>query len=827
MPVRALTALVGVVLIVASSPMLVAARRGATVPEPTNASAVRQAYVALERVIEASAVGLVSVDGIAFARESGDLLVTGTRGDGSAGVQSLSLIEALVGSVALPAGMPAGADVAYDSTRDRIVAALGADSLVAASAVGGRVAPNAAGAASLLDGGVSTGPIAGLDVNPAGETLVLDPAGTVRITRAAGPAVATSNRVVTLSGAGEALDGLAIGPDGHLFSLGMESGALYEFDPQGIAVGTRDLASLGVDAPRDLTIAPSGDTNDAPSDASMYVADARGVVELALVATALSPQVEAAAAVSSVTHVRTINTGAGSAWSPDSPDPSGLTYIPASETEVPTTRRDRLVAGDGEVEESTGAGWHNVNVWFAPRNGSAQTATFNTTIAPTNPVNKEPVGVAYDPARNELYLCKDGASGVVWVYNAVTMAQVRSFTVSGAPYDNVDPEGLAFGNGVLFMVDAIDNDLVTVQPGGNGIVGSGGDDQVTNYDLQQYGQTEPEGLDVHPETGNIWIVSNKVGGGGPDPMIEVTPTGALVSSVSIAAANPNSAGGLAIAPPSAGGSGYNIYIADRGLDNSELASENDGKIYEFSLGGGGPIQPVAGFGSTQTPGTLTVNFSDTSTGSPTSWSWDFGNGGGTVDSTAQNPSFTYAAPGPYTVTLTATNGEGSDGETKTITVSDPSAAPNLLLNPSFEVDTNGNSIPDDWGTNVNFTRSSATLAQDGSFVGRHLNNNANIFQQVNVSAGTAYDFSGMVNLPATSDAFSFALNVQWRAGNTNLGAPVAIHTFNDDTNGAWQTRTATLTAPAGATGARIQMDGGSMAATGTAYVDAFSFRQAP
>ncbi len=65
-----------------------------------------------------------------------------------------------------------------------------------------------------------------------------------------------------------------------------------------------------------------------------------------------------------------------------------------------------------------------------------------------------------------------------------------------------------------------------------------------------------------------------------------------------------------------------------------------------------PPVPVAGYSFTQTPGTLTLNFTDTSTNSPTSWAWDFGDG---HTSTAQNPSYTFAAGGTYTVTLTASN----------------------------------------------------------------------------------------------------------------------------------------------------------------------------
>ncbi len=85
--------------------------------------------------------------------------------------------------------------------------------------------------------------------------------------------------------------------------------------------------------------------------------------------------------------------------------------------------------------------------------------------------------------------------------------------------------------------------------------------------------------------------------------------------------------------------------------------------------------PVTAFTASPTAGLapLTVQFTDTSTGSPTAWAWTFGDGG---TSTAQNPQHTYAAPGLYTVTLTATNEYGSDYELKTdyITVYGPVTA---------------------------------------------------------------------------------------------------------------------------------------------------------
>ena len=76
--------------------------------------------------------------------------------------------------------------------------------------------------------------------------------------------------------------------------------------------------------------------------------------------------------------------------------------------------------------------------------------------------------------------------------------------------------------------------------------------------------------------------------------------------------------------------------------------------------------PVADFSASAT--TIyegdTVNFTDQSTGNPTSWSWAF-NGGSPSSSTAQNPSVTYNTVGTYAVELTATNAAGSDTETRT------------------------------------------------------------------------------------------------------------------------------------------------------------------
>jgi gliding motility-associated-like protein len=75
-------------------------------------------------------------------------------------------------------------------------------------------------------------------------------------------------------------------------------------------------------------------------------------------------------------------------------------------------------------------------------------------------------------------------------------------------------------------------------------------------------------------------------------------------------------------------------------------------------------QLLADFSANITSGCapILVQFSDQSTGNPTSWTWNLGNG---TTSNVQNPSTTYFTPGSYAISLTVTNASGTD--TKTIT----------------------------------------------------------------------------------------------------------------------------------------------------------------
>ncbi|HHM01873.1 MAG TPA: PKD domain-containing protein [Caldithrix abyssi] len=112
-----------------------------------------------------------------------------------------------------------------------------------------------------------------------------------------------------------------------------------------------------------------------------------------------------------------------------------------------------------------------------------------------------------------------------------------------------------------------------------------------------------------------------------------------------------------------------------------------GRVNAFNAvndgGTGGPTPPTANFTGSPTSGcpTLTVNFTDQSSGDITDWSWDFGDG---TTSTLQNPTHDYANPGSYTVSLTVTGPGGSDTNTKNnyITVEDPAVTADFSGTPT-------------------------------------------------------------------------------------------------------------------------------------------------
>ena len=109
------------------------------------------------------------------------------------------------------------------------------------------------------------------------------------------------------------------------------------------------------------------------------------------------------------------------------------------------------------------------------------------------------------------------------------------------------------------------------------------------------------------------------------------------------------------------------------------------------------LTPTADFAADSTCGydSLTVTFTDESTGGVTDWLWDFGDGS---TSSEQHPTYTYGAPGTYTVKLEVFGPYGSDDEVKVdfITVNVPAADLNMEIGEISVLDHN-------W-QQVNFSR---------------------------------------------------------------------------------------------------------------------------
>lgn len=116
--------------------------------------------------------------------------------------------------------------------------------------------------------------------------------------------------------------------------------------------------------------------------------------------------------------------------------------------------------------------------------------------------------------------------------------------------------------------------------------------------------------------------------------------------------------------------------------------------------------PTADFSSSVTSGTvpLTIQFTDKSTGTkPLTYAWDFNNDG-VIDSTEQNPTYTFTSSGTYTVKLTVNNTAGSNEKTIIITTSTADITAPLpsadLPSGSYNTDKVVNlSATDDWDTN--------------------------------------------------------------------------------------------------------------------------------
>lgn len=372
------------------------------------------------------------------------------------------------------------------------------------------------------------------------------------------------------------LRGIAYNPaNEHLYVVAPDLGRIYELTTDARIVGYLDIAELGFDDPRNLAIAPSGDPTDDPAVMSLYVAD-RGpagagsgrVVELYLV----DQRGMAAVAASLPVEIRTSQT---STWSPPSPDPSGIDYSP---------KLKRLLISDGEVEEMSIFRGKNL---FLTNTSGVLKQSCNLTAFTT-----EPVGVAVNPDDGTVFISDDNADAVFVIRmgrdnKLCTSDDIRT-SFSTRAFDDFDPEGVAFGQGLLFVSGGEAAEVYVIGPGNNGTfdgVPPGGDDVlVQQFDTAVLGIRDPEGIGYHPQRGSLFIASRLE----RRSLFEVSIDGVLLNTFDISAANAILPAGVGIGPASKSPAGMSVYIVDRGIDNGQDPNENDGKLYEVTLGGAPP-----------------------------------------------------------------------------------------------------------------------------------------------------------------------------------------------------------------------------------------------
>jgi hypothetical protein len=301
--------------------------------------------------------------------------------------------------------------------------------------------------------------------------------------------------------------------------------------------------------------------------------------------------------------VQTINTAE---FSPPSPDPSGITYIPTT---------NLLWISDGEVDEMP-ALYEQVNL-FGVTLAGILVETENT-----RSFSNEPNDLAYNPNNEHIFYSDDNVKRIFEVNPGADGVHgngddtVTSFSTTA--FGAVDPEGLAYdaASGDLFISASADNEVFRVDAGANGIfdgvAASGGDDIVTSFDTEILNILHPQGIDFDAASGNLVLV-----GRDPTQIYEVTTTGALVRTLTVNVPGAHRFGSVVLAPGSKNSTITNYYVVDRGVDNNYDPDENDGRIYEFTLMPNAPTSTPLPTSTppppTRTPTNTPVVAGDTST----------------------------------------------------------------------------------------------------------------------------------------------------------------------------------------------------------------------
>ncbi len=149
--------------------------------------------------------------------------------------------------------------------------------------------------------------------------------------------------------------------------------------------------------------------------------------------------------------------------------------------------------------------------------------------------------------------------------------------------------------------------------------------------------------------------------------------------------------------------------------------------------------------------------------------------------------------------------------------------PNLLTNPSFELDANTDGRADGWSGDSAFRRVQSPTAIDGAYVGRFsaTRGSPSIYQRVKVTEGVPYLAEVTTNIaPQHDPTFSVKLSLSWRSASDTTIQTLATY-IRWTTNG-WEGTSIQMIAPDGATSVVMRVSATSL--NGTIDVDALRFQ---
>jgi hypothetical protein len=283
-------------------------------------------------------------------------------------------------------------------------------------------------------------------------------------------------------------------------------------------------------------------------------------------------------------HAGLLQTIHTSAWTPPSPDTAGITYIPST---------NQLLVSDSEVDEMpifTG-----VNLFYTNLQGVLEKTGSTTSLIGSK--SYEPTGISYDETTNHLFFSDDDAMRIYQLTSGndglfgSSDDGVSYFNTSA--FGSTDPESVAVGQNDLWIASGADHMVFHTTKNGT---------LLSSFDTAPAGLNDLEGVAYNSYSQTVYVLSLS-----PITIGEFTTNGTLIRYINISAASSEAPADLVFAPTSNTSDNPNetsLYIVDRGIDNNEVPSENDGSIYEMSvpqLSPTGTVSPTQSQTATTTP----------------------------------------------------------------------------------------------------------------------------------------------------------------------------------------------------------------------------------